>query len=106
MLDPKQIDMLLSFLAGMGALFGGYKGYKFVKPDMKDGCPIIGSHKTPLTKEEHDELCTLKLEPIKKGVDEIKHTTHLNHIEMDKKFNKVMDEIRDIPRKVHNGGKR
>ena len=48
-------------------------------------CPIIGSGGTPITKEQHDEVCTLKLAPIIDGI------------------HRIEAEVKELPKKLNGG---
>lgn len=53
---------------------------------------------------DHEERCKLKLKPIHDGISDLKETAKSNRAAIDRNLEKVMEEIKDLPRKM-NGGK-
>jgi hypothetical protein len=83
LLDWKTIVPVLLAAGIVAGLLGRQKLKDLLDNSKGAVCPIVDSGQTPLTKEQHDETCVLRLEVVKQDVSHIKEAVdriekHLN----------------------------
>ena len=94
------VEAIVYVVAGAASMLGAMKGKDYLQngKTKKNGtvCPIIHKGGTPMTKEEHNETCSLKMELVDEKLEHLREGQERNQ-----KSQAVMkDDIKEILRKM------